>query len=162
MKTKIETRVFKKLSIGVLSAIALLATLLGIIDNTAILVTAQDSKTTQISIISGASRLTNTVYQPNLINIKVRDESYDESNSGIAEKIIDEIVTNIVVNIRNNLGGDVDDDNNSSQGNSPSSAEFDSEIIQTGQRFSYTFNNLGTFEYYCTVHPSMVAEIVVS
>jgi plastocyanin len=32
----------------------------------------------------------------------------------------------------------------------------------TVQIFSYTFSNPGTFEYYCTVHPSMVAEIVVS
>jgi plastocyanin len=41
-------------------------------------------------------------------------------------------------------------------------AEFDSGIMQTGQTFSYTFNNPGTFEYYCTLHPSMVGEIVVS
>jgi plastocyanin len=34
--------------------------------------------------------------------------------------------------------------------------------MQTGDTFSYTFNNPGTFEYYCTVHPSMVAEVVAS
>jgi plastocyanin len=58
--------------------------------------------------------------------------------------------------------GEDDNVNNSLKGNSLSSAEFDSGIMQTGQRFSYTFNNPETFEYYCTVHPSMVAEIVVS
>jgi plastocyanin len=52
--------------------------------------------------------------------------------------------------------------NNSSQENSLSLAEFDSGIMQTGQTFRYTFNNPGTFEYHCTVHPSMVGEIVVS
>jgi plastocyanin len=35
-------------------------------------------------------------------------------------------------------------------------------IMQTGQTFRHTFNNPGTFEYYCAVHPSMVGEIVVS
>jgi plastocyanin len=79
-------------------------------------------------------------------------------------KIIDEIITNIAINIRNNLGGggDDDDNNNSSSQGSSSSAEFDSGIMQSGQTFSYTFDSSGTFEYYCAVHPSMVAEIVVS
>ena len=89
------------------------------------------------------------------------NRSDDESDSGILEKIIDEIITNIAINIRNNLGGGDDDDNSSSQ-ESSSSAEFDSGIMQSGQTFSYTFDSSGTFEYYCAVHPSMVAEIVVS
>jgi plastocyanin len=62
------------------------------------------------------------------------------------------------------MGGDRGNDhhhNHSSQ-NSLSLAQFDSGIMQTGQTFRYTFNNPGTFEYYCTVHPSMVGEIVVS
>jgi plastocyanin len=166
----------------------LLVTIIGIIINTATLALAQGSNTVQISIVSDASRLTNTAYQPNPINIKVGDtiewinddaaphtvteksrstnsneDSDDNSNSGIVEKIVDEIITNIVINIRNNMGGG-EDENNSLKGNSlsSSSAGFDSGIMQTGQIFSYTFNNPGTFEYYCTVHPSMVAEIVVS
>jgi plastocyanin len=167
------------------SAITLLVTLFG---NAAILASAQDSRTTDISIVSDASRLTNTAYQPNPIDIRIGDtvewtnddstphtvteknrsisssdgSDDDKPGSGIFEKMIDEIVTNIEVNIRNNLGGGSDDENNSLLGGSPSSAEFDSGIMQTGDRFSYTFNNPGTFEYYCAVHPSMVAEIVVS
>jgi plastocyanin len=50
----------------------------------------------------------------------------------------------------------------SSQGNSLILGQFDSGIIQTGQTFRYTFNDPGTFEYYCTLHPSMVGKIVVS
>jgi plastocyanin len=186
MKTKIEIKTLNKLTIvRALSAIGLLVLLLGFIDNTAILASAQDSKTTQISIVSDASRLTNTAYQPNPINIKVgetiewtnddsslfaeknrsisnNDDSDDKSNSGLIERIVDEIITNIVVNIRNNLP--INEDNTSSREDSSpsSSAEFDSGIMQTGTTFSYTFKNPGTFEYYCTVHPSMVAEIVVS
>lgn len=32
---------------------------------------------------------------------------------------------------------------------------FDSGTLNQGQTFSYTFNNTGTFEYSCTVHPSI-------
>ncbi len=32
---------------------------------------------------------------------------------------------------------------------------FDSGSIGNGQIFSYTFNTAGTFEYSCTIHPSM-------
>jgi plastocyanin len=187
MKEKIATNALKKLPFFVgLMAMALLSmALVGFTDSSVVLASAQDSKTIQISIVSDASRLSNTAYQPNPINIKVGEtvewtnddsspytvtgksrstngnNSDDKSNSGIVEKIVDEIITNIVVNIRNNMG-EGDNVNNSLKGNSLSSAEFDSGIMQTGQRFNYTFNNLGTFEYYCTVHPSMVTEIVVS
>jgi plastocyanin len=158
MKTKIEIKTLNELTIvRALSAIGLLVLLLGFIDITAILASAQDSKTTQISIVSDASRLTNTAYQPNPINIKVEetvewtnddssphtvteknrsisnnDDSDDKSNSGIIERIVDEIITTIVVNIRNNLP--INEDNTSSQEDSSpsSSAEFDSGIMQTG------------------------------
>ncbi|MDQ4022275.1 MAG: plastocyanin/azurin family copper-binding protein [Thermoproteota archaeon] len=52
--------------------------------------------------------------------------------------------------------------NRSTRSGNRSDDEFDSGIMQSGQTFSYTFDGSGTFEYYCAVHPSMVAEIVVS
>ena len=186
---KMKTKILRELTIvKTLFAVGLLVLLPGIIDNATILASAQDSKTIQISIVLDATRLSNTAYQPNPINIKVgdtiewtnddtsphtvteknrstsnNDDSEDKSNSGIVEKIVDEIITNIVVNIRNNMGGGRgDDDNNSFQENSLSLAQFDSGIMQTGQTFRHTFNDPGTFEYYCAVHPSMVGEIVVS
>jgi plastocyanin len=187
MKMKMKTKILRELTIvRTLFALGLLVLLPGGIDNAAILASAQDTKTIQISIVSDATRLTNTAYQPNPINIKVgdtiewtnddtsphtvteknrstskNDDSDDNSNSGIVEKIVDEIITNIVVNIGNNVGGGRGD-NNSFQENSFSLAQFDSGIMQTGQTFRHTFNNPGTFEYYCAVHPSMVGEIVVS
>jgi plastocyanin len=33
--------------------------------------------------------------------------------------------------------------------------DFDSGPISQGQTFSHTFNTAGTFEYSCTIHPSM-------
>jgi plastocyanin len=37
----------------------------------------------------------------------------------------------------------------------------DSGLLQQGQMYQYTFRSPGTFEYYCTVHPQMVATVVV-
>jgi plastocyanin len=137
--------------------------------------------------LTNVSRLANTAYQPNPINIKVgdtiewankdssphtvtkkdrsisnNDESDNDSSSGFVERIVDEIITNRVVNIRNNLPGSEDNISSQEDSSLSSSAEFDSGIMRTGDTFSYTFNNPGTFEYYCAAHPSMVGEIVVS
>ncbi len=38
---------------------------------------------------------------------------------------------------------------------------FDSGPIDPGKTYSYTFNQAGTFEYSCTVHPSMLHGNVV-
>ena len=38
---------------------------------------------------------------------------------------------------------------------------FSSEPLNTGQSFSFTFNNTGTFNYICSIHPSMVGKIIV-
>jgi len=37
----------------------------------------------------------------------------------------------------------------------------DSGLFSQGQSFSYTFNTPGAYQYYCTVHPSMVATVTV-
>jgi amicyanin len=52
------------------------------------------------------------------------------------------------------------------QDNVPHSVTFkhgmmDSGLISQGQSFSYTFNTPGTYQYYCTVHPYMVATVTV-
>ncbi len=38
----------------------------------------------------------------------------------------------------------------------------DSGLLYQGQSFSYTFNTPGTYQYYCTVHPYMVATVIVT
>ncbi len=38
----------------------------------------------------------------------------------------------------------------------------DSGLLSRGQSFSYTFNTPGTYQYYCTVHPYMVATVIVT
>ncbi len=38
---------------------------------------------------------------------------------------------------------------------------FKSPPLDTGEAFSYTFKEAGTFEYYCSMHPRMIGKIVV-
>lgn len=39
---------------------------------------------------------------------------------------------------------------------------FTSETLGQGQSYSYTFNEAGTFEYQCGIHPSMRAKVIVT
>ena len=41
-------------------------------------------------------------------------------------------------------------------------AEWDSGNLSTGEQFSLTFNQVGTFAYFCKIHPSMTATVTVS
>ncbi|HET9180291.1 MAG TPA: cupredoxin family copper-binding protein [Terriglobia bacterium] len=38
---------------------------------------------------------------------------------------------------------------------------FASSVLDTGDKFSYTFTKPGTYSYYCSVHPKMTAKVVV-
>ena len=38
---------------------------------------------------------------------------------------------------------------------------FRSKALETGDKFSYTFTKPGEYPYFCSVHPKMVAEVVV-
>jgi len=38
---------------------------------------------------------------------------------------------------------------------------FDSGNLSKGDTFEYTFNQTGTFGYYCTIHPSMTGKVIV-
>jgi plastocyanin len=53
------------------------------------------------------------------------------------------------------------------QGQAPHTATqtdgaFDSGTLQPGESYSYTFNQAGTYAYYCQIHPDMTGTIVVS
>ena len=49
----------------------------------------------------------------------------------------------------------------SAEGNE-SGTTFDSSYLAAGKTFPWTFNTAGTFDYYCTLHPYMKGQIVVS
>ena len=38
---------------------------------------------------------------------------------------------------------------------------FKSKVMDTDEKFSYTFTKAGTYPYYCSVHPKMTGKIVV-
>lgn len=38
---------------------------------------------------------------------------------------------------------------------------WESPILNQGQSFSYTFMNPGTYDYWCTIHPDMLAQVIV-
>jgi amicyanin len=40
-------------------------------------------------------------------------------------------------------------------------AQFRSPLLSTGQSWSFTFSQPGTYSYYCSVHPDMRAQVVV-
>ena len=44
---------------------------------------------------------------------------------------------------------------------SDSGNEINSGSLSNGQTYSHTFNQAGTFEYYCSIHPYMKAKIIV-
>ena len=38
---------------------------------------------------------------------------------------------------------------------------FESSTLGNGQSFTYTFNTVGTYNYTCTIHPSMKGKVIV-
>lgn len=38
---------------------------------------------------------------------------------------------------------------------------FKSKVLDTDEKFSYTFTKAGTFPYFCSIHPKMTGKIVV-
>ena len=38
---------------------------------------------------------------------------------------------------------------------------FKSKVLDTDEKFSYTFTKPGTYSYYCSVHPKMIGQVVV-
>lgn len=51
--------------------------------------------------------------------------------------------------------------NNDSAPHQIKSATFNSSEMSKGQSFSFTFNTVGSFDYFCSIHPSMMGKIIV-
>ncbi len=44
---------------------------------------------------------------------------------------------------------------------SDSGNELSSQVLNTGNSYSHTFDTVGTFEYHCSIHTSMKAKVIV-
>jgi len=42
-----------------------------------------------------------------------------------------------------------------------SDGAFKSKVLDTDEKFSFTFSQPGTYEYYCSIHPKMTGKVVV-
>lgn len=59
------------------------------------------------------------------------------------------------------VGDSVTWTNADSASHTVTSEAFDSGTLATGQSFSYTFDKAGTFDFHCSIHPTMTGTINV-
>ncbi len=52
--------------------------------------------------------------------------------------------------------------NNDSAPHQIKSSTFNSSVMQTGGNYSFKFTTVGTFNYSCAIHPSMLGKIIVA
>jgi plastocyanin len=56
----------------------------------------------------------------------------------------------------------INDDSSPHTVTSSNDSTFDSDIMRRGETFSFTFDNVGEYPYFCTLHPSMVGTVIVT
>src|ERR671924_108857 len=97
---------------------------------------------TGVSIVSGASSLTNTAYSPNPIQVSVGTTVTWTNNDSQPHTVTS--------------GSNAQPDNkfNSSPNFTP--------LLNPGQTFSFTFTQSGEYPYYCMLHPNMVGTVSVT
>ena len=39
--------------------------------------------------------------------------------------------------------------------------KFKSKVLDTDEKFSYTFSKAGTYPYFCSIHPKMIGKVIV-
>ena len=97
---------------------------------------------TSVSIVSGASSLTDTAFQPNPVQVSVGSTvtwTNDDSQPHT---------------VTSGQNAQPDNKFNSSPNFNP--------LIAPGQTFSHTFTEAGQYPYYCALHPNMVGTVSVS
>ena len=90
------------------------------------------------SSASAACVTTNNCFGPNPINVAPGTEVEWKNTDTVSHTV---------------TSGKVSDDNAGSL--------FDSGLIKKGAEFKFTFADAGTYDYFCTVHPWMVGQVVV-
>ena len=96
-----------------------------------------------ISIVFGATSRTTDAYQPNPVYIKEGQTIIWINNDNNIHTVTQKNYQSFTNNFGNTLG-------------------FNSGILNKGQSFAQLFNKEGTYNYYCTIHPWMVGQVIVS
>ena len=86
---------------------------------------------TTVTIVTGASTLTNSAYSPNPLVVSVGTTVSWLNNDGTTHNSV------------------------------ASNGLFSSPNLAPGRRFNFTFTTAGSFPYICTIHPNMVGTITV-
>jgi len=96
---------------------------------------------------------------------------YDSSSSGSRPSNSDQVrESNTVImsdfdfspqELTVKAGAEVTFKNEDSASHTVTFSDFDSGSIQNGGNYKHTFDKAGTYDYHCTIHPSMQGKIVV-
>ena len=101
---------------------------------------ATSSNTAQVSIVAGSSSTPGpNSYNPSPLTIKVGTTVVCTNNDSTLHTVTSGLPS----------GG-------------PVGTLFDSSYLGPGKTFNYTFSKAGTFDYHCTLHPTMVGKVIVS
>jgi plastocyanin len=95
-----------------------------------------------VSIVSGATSLTNTAFNPNPLQVSVGTTVTWTNNDSQPHTVT------------SGSNGQPDNKFNSSPNFTP--------LLNPGQTFSFTFTEAGEYPYYCMLHPNMVGTVSVS
>jgi plastocyanin len=128
----------------ILSALALVVAS-GAIAFASVSVSAQQSGGSKVSIVEGASTMTDKAFDPSPANVKAGDTvtwTNDDSTP--------HTVTSGTGSSDPNMGKDFD--------SSPGLKT----LLSPKQTFDHKFDTAGEFAYFCQVHPTMVGKVVVS
>jgi aldose sugar dehydrogenase len=111
--------------------------------------TVDQKKATAISIEQDASDLGDKAFNPGDIDIKVGDSIKWTNNDLVIHTIVEgsPSLTSSASTIR-------PESSNVSVG-------FQSGLLKQGMTFGHSFDRPGTFNYYCSLHPTMVGKVVV-
>jgi plastocyanin len=99
----------------------------------------------QVSIVSGATFLTDTAYNPNPIEVNVGQTV---------------LWTNDDFSFHTVTSGKVGDTNPRSVFDSGLAGP--TALASTGKTYEYTFESAGEYPYYCILHPCMVGKVIVN
>ena len=112
--------------------------------NTTTNATSTSADKVQVSIVAGASTLTDNAYSPNPVVVKIGQNVVWTNDDTAFHTVTSGLI-----------------------GKPDAGKEFDSglagpnALISKGKTFKHTFDTAGEYQYYCTLHPAMVGTVIV-